>query len=216
MIRPSAILFDWDSTLVSTEMTIRRAFNATLTAFGREPWSDEVFVTVPHLSTRDSFPVIFEHDCVKANQYFYEHYLSVHLKELSLLPGVTELLDLASDHKIPLGIVSNKNGDILRKEIEFLGWENRFFSVIGSGDTSEDKPSCVPVLQALKEGNHQDFEKVWFVGDSPIDLECARKTGCYPVILKTGPQTPTLSPFEKGKVVENCLQLKKFLSNILF
>ncbi len=214
MEKPKVILFDWDNTLVGTESVIRCALNQTLEAFGKIHWSDEEFSLSPHLSLKDSFPLIFNHEWTKARDFFHSRYRAIHLRYLAPLLGVVELLDVIAHKKIPVGVVSNKTGLILREEIDHLAWSERFFSIIGSGDAAFDKPSCAPVRQAL--GKNYNHENVWVVGDSCVYLECARRAGCYPIIIKTGPKTPVLEENEKGKIVDNCLQLKIFLSQQSF
>src|SRR5947207_1478268 len=46
-----------------------------------------------------------------------------------------------------------------------------------------DKPHTAPVRLALEPSGIGAGETVWFVGDTGIDIECARNSGCIPVLL---------------------------------
>jgi len=46
-----------------------------------------------------------------------------------------------------------------------------------------DKPDAAPVTMALKPSGIAAGETVWLVGDTSIDMECARNSGCVPVFL---------------------------------
>jgi len=38
-VRPRAVLFDWDNTLIDSWPVIHESLNATLTAYGLDPWT---------------------------------------------------------------------------------------------------------------------------------------------------------------------------------
>src|SRR6202043_3230987 len=82
-----------------------------------------------------------------------------------------------------LGVVSNKTGPLLRREVARLGWAGVFGSGIGGGDAAADKPACEPVHLALTPSGIPAGEEVWFVGDTAVDMECAHNSGCIPVLL---------------------------------
>src|SRR5437016_12632946 len=82
-----------------------------------------------------------------------------------------------------LGVVSNKTGELLRREVARLGWSNFFGSIVGAGDAPADKPACEPVHLALSPSGVLAGEEVWFVGDTAVDMECALNSGCIAVLL---------------------------------
>ena len=82
-----------------------------------------------------------------------------------------------------LGIVSNKTGELLRREVARLGWSGYFGSIVGAGDAPADKPACEPVHLALASSGVPAGAEVWFVGDTAVDIECARNSGCVGVLL---------------------------------
>ncbi len=85
-----------------------------------------------------------------------------------------------------LGVVSNKRGELLRREADHLGWDGYFGRLVGAGDAEHDKPATDPVTMALSDGALTPDEAVWFVGDAAIDMECAIRATCTPILLKTG------------------------------
>jgi phosphoglycolate phosphatase len=80
-------------------------------------------------------------------------------------------------------VVSNKTGELLRREVARLGWSALFGSVVGAGDAAADKPASEPVHLALAPSGVTPGEAVWFVGDTAVDMECARNSGCTAVLL---------------------------------
>ena len=79
-------------------------------------------------------------------------------------------------------MVSNKTGAVLRREAEHLGWTGVFRPRGRRRRRRADKPAVAPILLAL-EGSGIAGAEVWFVGDTALDMECARNAGCLGVLL---------------------------------
>lgn len=183
---PKAILFDWDNTLVDTWSVAYQGINAALQAVGRLPITIEDFWQRPHHSMRDAALELFGDSFELGERIFYETVEKVHLQEIKTLHGADFLLENLKSREIYLGVVSNKEGNYLRKEVNHLGWGSYFRQVIGARDAKEDKPSSLPVLAALQDSKITPGHEVWFVGDSIVDVHCARASGCIPIVVGTG------------------------------
>ncbi|HYE49441.1 MAG TPA: HAD family hydrolase [Azospirillaceae bacterium] len=184
---PAAVLFDWDNTLVTNWRCVHAAINAALTTFGKEPWTlEESYERIRH-SLRDSFPVIFGDDWMRARDVFYAHFEAHHLEYLDPMPGAAELLRELSGRGVYLGVVSNKTGRFLRAEAAALGWDRWFGALVGATDAPVDKPAAAPVELALKPFGRGAGPDVWFVGDADVDMECAHRTGCLPILVGSTP-----------------------------
>jgi phosphoglycolate phosphatase len=183
---PVAVLFDWDNTLVDNWNTIHGALNAARRAFGMPPWSFEEAMLRIRKSARDSFPEMFGQDWEAAQKIFYDTFAETHLQSLSVKPGAVELLSRLARAAKYLGVVSNKRGDLLRKEAEHLGWTGYFGRLVGAGDADRDKPEPDPIHLALRNSGHTVGPAVWYVGDAAIDMQCALAAGCTPVLVGPG------------------------------
>jgi phosphoglycolate phosphatase len=184
--RPEAILFDWDNTLIDSWTTIHDALNVVMAAMGEPAWSlDETKARV-RLSLRQSFPRIFGQRWTQAQRIYLDAFQAIHLARLTPLPGCRELLESLARRPVYLGVVSNKTGAILRREVEELGWRRFFGSVVGAGDAAADKPDPAAVALALVPSGLTAGEQVWMVGDTWVDVECARNSGCVPILLGAG------------------------------
>jgi phosphoglycolate phosphatase len=181
---PRAVIFDWDNTLVDSWPTIAKALNVTRSAFGLETLSVDQARKNASRSARDAFPAVFGAEWKRAHDMFYKKYHEIHLDYVTPMPGADELLLWLSEQKIPLFVVTNKRGDIVRLEAAKLGWTERFSALIGSTDAPRDKPARDPVDLALsRAGLKADNPEIWFVGDTQADVECARNSGCTPVLV---------------------------------
>jgi phosphoglycolate phosphatase len=192
MNRPTALLFDWDNTLVDTWATIHEALNVMLPQLGHEPWPLAETRQRVRQSLRDTFPALFGARWEEARKLYLEAFEAIHIERLRPLPGAEALIVALHEEGHYLALVSNKTGTLLRKEVEALGWTRYFARVVGAGDAERDKPHRAPVDLALTGAAPAAMAAVWFVGDTEIDMECAVNAGCVPVLVHA--EAPDLAP----------------------
>ena len=194
IVRPRALIFDWDNTLVDTWATIHAALNTTLTAMGHIPWTLAETRTRVRASARDSFPALFGDRSDEATDIFYRAFESQHLQTLRERDGAGDTLRaLAGMDSLYLAVVSNKKGRLLRREAEHIGWTDFFTHLVGANDATRDKPAVEAVDLALADSGLRRGPDVWFVGDTDIDMICAVTASCTPVLLR--PEAPAEDEF---------------------
>jgi phosphoglycolate phosphatase len=198
--RPSAVLFDWDNTLVDSWAVIHAALNETFTTMDHPNWTRAETEARVRGSLRDTFPAMFGTRWQDAERFFYDAFGRIHLEHLSPLPGAAELLRELTETGIYLGVVSNKRGNFLRLEAEHLGWHGHFKRLAGAGDCARDKPHRDHVDHALGLGTESPGpaagRDVWFVGDADIDMVCAKNAGCHAVLVR--PSAPAVGEFHEA------------------
>lgn len=218
--RPRAILFDWDNTLVDNWGAIHVALNCALSAMGHETWSFGETRQSVRKSLRDSFPEMFGERWREAKDIFYRSFAASHLETLKPINGAGDMLEAVAAEGIYLGIVSNKMGDYLRREADHLGWTRYFAKLVGAMDAVEDKPAVAPVDLALSGSGITRGPEVWFVGDTDIDVECARNAGLTSVILHRDnvSRTEAVEAAETGLVenlsVTGCMELAQIVQDL--
>ena len=116
---PKAVFFDWDGTLVDSFAFLHAAHNYTRAQFGMDSFSLDVFAMYFGQPREKLYAEIYGADNIEAAKGHFEHYVySNHAKDLKPLPGAKELLETLEGLGIPCGVVTNKKGDLVRKEIE--------------------------------------------------------------------------------------------------
>lgn len=179
--RPSVLLYDWDNTLIDGWAGITAALNAVFTEFGHSLWTAEDTRNRVRVSLRESFPVMFGDRWEHARDVFYRTLTGQHLDHLRTMPGAMEALEAGVAW--PQGVVSNKAGSFLRREVAHLGWERFFGSVIGAGDARIDKPDPAPLHLALSQLGRSADPSVWYMGDTALDMQAARAAGVTAVLI---------------------------------
>ena len=186
--RPDAIIFDWDNTLIDSWQTIHAALVVTFTEMGRQPWTFEETKDRVRQSLRDSFPGLFGDRWEEAATIFYDAFERLHIENLRPMPNAKAMLENLSKSIPTMGVVSNKTGKYLRKEVTHLGWDRFFVDVIGAGDASRDKPDSAPMNLFRENNAMKENSLIWYVGDADIDIKTANNSGCLSVLLHTNDQ----------------------------
>lgn len=189
--KPKAVFFDWDNTLINTCSLSFYGLNALMKHFGKKQLSWEEYMQAASLSDRSFFQMYFEENEIPRAASFLQKVMDEQKPDMShIFSGVHELLSFLQKEKILSGVVSNKNGDMLREEAQSLGLSSYFQCLVGSYDTIKDKPHPLPLLYALEKVHLTPGHDIWFVGDSLADVLCAHHAGCVPVLVGAREKVP--------------------------
>ncbi len=214
--KPDAILFDWDGTLVDTIHVLTRAYNDIFLEFDMPTWTLDAAKKNIRKSAREIFPEIFPGREDRALEIYYRSIEANHLDQLARMQGVDEFLANLKSKNIPLGVISNKRDQYLKREVEYLKWQNYFSAVVGAGRGNHDKPSPEVMEIALNEmGLPLTDLEIWYVGDTEIDLEFAANFGCKKVFISHGFGTlENALKLEPDFVAGSCEELGKQLDTV--
>jgi phosphoglycolate phosphatase len=213
---PTAILFDWDNTLVDTLPVIHAAVNAAFAAIDKPAWTLEETRIGIHRSGRDARAHLYGDKWHIAEPVFYKVFKEQHLAQLTPMEAETAAtLQKLQHYSLFLGVVSNKRGDTLRTEAAHLGWTNYFQRILGATDATHDKPDPAPVHKILENTGLTPSKSIWFVGDSISDMHCAHNAGLTPVLYKTHPTAEEIvKPYSPHFSIEKLPELTKILDQM--
>ncbi len=188
------LLFDIDGTLIRTGGAGKHAMEAALrTAFGVTEIRDEVPFsgrTDPAIG-RDLLAVHGLDPTPENYDKLREAYLS-HLGPSLLanggevLPGVVDLLKRLHGKRRMGLLTGNVRAGAMHKLSHFGLWD--YFAFGGFGDIHHDRDDVArSALSALKD-HSSDYRPadVWVIGDTPLDVKCARAIGAKVVAVATG------------------------------
>ncbi len=108
-----------------------------------------------------------------------------------LLPGVSDLIGrLRNDGGITLGLLTGNYPETGILKIRAAGLDPEAFPVAAwgcDGDARRDLPRVAMDRYAGKFGRPILPSRVVVIGDTPIDIDCARANGCIALGVATGP-----------------------------
>lgn len=194
MVRPAALVFDLDGTLIDSRRDITTAINRMRAELGLPPLRLEQVVRMVGEGAR----VLVERalperpgEVDPALARYLEHYRDVCLETTHPYPGIEDML-AALGSLYPLALLSNKGEALSRKILDGLGL-TRFFREILGGDSLATRKPDPSGLRLLAERLEMPVERLLLVGDTWIDAETARNAGCPFALVEWGfPGPPKL------------------------
>src|SRR5262245_31448516 len=106
-----------------------------------------------------------------------------------VLPGVAPLLSRLSAHeRVAVGLLTGNVREGAEHKLRHYGlWEH--FSFGGFGDESHDRDDVARAAVRDAERHLQrpvEATRVWVIGDTPLDVSCARAVGAQAIAVCTG------------------------------
>lgn len=190
-------LFDIDGTLLSSGGAGKAAMEAALGSEfgvselrGRVPFSGRTDRAIG----RDLFSL---HD-IEESPHHWQRFLTAYLGHLPdclakhdgrVLPGIARLLvDLGGREDVALGLLTGNVRDGARLKLGHYGLFHHF-AFGGFGDHHLDR--CDVAREALTAvrshlNGSVDLDRLWVIGDTPLDIACARSIGARVAAVGTG------------------------------
>ncbi len=190
------ILFDIDGTLVNTGGAGRDALHWALTTeFAvADPFQVNLSGRTDRGITRELFDAHAIPHTDENWQRFQQAYLVGLLDHLPrrkgyVLPGVVALLHaLRNTPDVALGLLTGNVREGARRKLAFYGLEEHF-AFGGFGDHQHDRDDVARealVASRLHVGEELASDRIWVIGDTPLDVRCARAIGAKVVAVATG------------------------------
>ena len=193
-------LFDIDGTLLASGGAGKHAM---YTAIRSEFCPDHVHDGVPFAGRTDRAIVrdLFQLHAIENSTENWGRFLRAYLGHLPgclaerqghVLPGVSELLScLARRDDVALGLLTGNVRDGAQVKLGFYGLFDYFrFGGFGDSHMNRDdvaREALVDVRRHLGESVRLD--QVWVIGDTPLDVRCARAIGVRVLAVATGQHT---------------------------
>lgn len=189
-LRYRAVLFDLDGTLVDSYAALADAVNYARRQHGLEDLQElEIrgFVGdgLDSLLQR-AFATVDVPPLVRGA--FERRYDEICCADSRVLGEVEPTLERLSELNVVMAVCTNKPTSFSRKILEHLGLARHFRSIVGPDLACARKPDARHVLAALASTGCSPSEAL-FVGDMPIDVEAARRSGLDVAVVATGSST---------------------------
>ena len=185
-MRPRAVVFDLDGTLIDGYAAIEDALGHAMSALGfPSPGRERVKEMVGHGLEKLLEQAVGEELASEGVRLFREFYPKVAVEKSILLPGVPEVLRKLSRSGFSLALASNKPLRFSRLILESKGVAGYFREFAGPDPMHAPKPDPA-MLHVLMAAMGSTPEVTVCIGDMEVDVEFARAGGCRAIVLPTG------------------------------
>lgn len=200
-MKPKAVIFDLDGTLLDTVPGLSKAMNEILIKYHFPIHTiDEyksyigngikalVEQSVPEVSDTQLLEKMYKEKSLLYNEYWKD---GTHL-----FPGISDMLTALTNKKITLAIFSNKEDYFTQQIVSHFLHEWPFLSVTGRTDSIPKKPDPSGIHVIMSKASFTPDEWVC-VGDKDADIESASNAGVRSFWVswgyqKTPPQNATI------------------------
>jgi phosphoglycolate phosphatase len=183
------VVFDLDGTLVDSRTDIANAANATIESFGGTRISDEAIVGMvgegSALLVRRALDAAgLDPDAPGALDTFIGFYEQHLLDHTVPYEGMTDAL-ARLDGQVTMAVLTNKPQRASEHVLEGLGLRRFFRDVIGGDTALGRKPDPAGLFELMGRAGARP-DTTLLVGDSPVDLETARRARTHVCLARYG------------------------------
>ena len=183
------VIFDLDGTLAHTLDDIVSAINEILMQFrfarldraAIQPMIGDGLHKLLHRASGTDDPAIV---AAMVDQY-RPIYLAEMLNATRLYDGVASMLDVLTESKVPMSVLSNKPHEFTAPMCEMLLARWPFVCMEGADDRFAKKPDPSRAIHLCERMRVSPSES-YFVGDSAVDVATGRNAGMVPIAVTWG------------------------------
>ena len=184
----SAVLFDFDGTLVdTTEMIHQSMRHATSSVLGREDIPRETLLANVGQPLPRQMELLNAEKAELLLEAYRSHHEEHHDALIGEFPGVDRSLSRLQAAGIKVAIVTSKRRPSVEMALDnFPALRNVVDRFVTMEDTTEHKPHPEPLLRGLELLGGVPKERAAYVGDSPFDVEAAKAAALTSVAVSWG------------------------------
>lgn len=201
MSEPLLVLFDIDGTLVNTSGAGRRALVRAYEevfgipdAFAGYSFSGTTDLHIVRTAFLRNGGLEPTEERIALARSAYMERLTEEMKRgcaegsVVVFPGVYQILDALDAQRIPVGLATGNFEEGAREKLVPVGlWQRFSFGGFGSDYEHRGMLTQVGVERGLKKhGVPFEPDRIWVVGDSPLDIKAARYVGVRVLAVATG------------------------------
>lgn len=170
------IVFDLDGTVVDTVDLIVESFRHATRTVLRQELPDEVILAGVGQPLMTQMERLSAEHARELYDVYREYNHRRHDELIRSYEGIEAMLTGLREAGRRLGIVTSKSRDTTAMAFRAVDLADQFDVVITASDTTEHKPSPVPLLLCLERLNARP-QGALYVGDSPFDIQAGRAAG---------------------------------------
>lgn len=189
--KPSGCIFDLDGTLVDSLQDIAESLNECLALLGHPPRPVEdyrylVGEGIPTLAQRllgSTHPLLI----ARLTELARARYRTRPLRHTRPYAGICKLIEQLRAAGLRLGVLSNKPHEMTVRVVRAF-WPDCFDAIQGYIEEDLRKPNPFYALR-LCEQLHIQPPQTWLIGDTPTDVQTARRAGTVAIGVAWGFRT---------------------------
>ncbi|MGY2130548.1 HAD family hydrolase [Blastococcus sp. SYSU DS0617] len=190
----TGIAFDLDGTLVNSGADIAGAINAMLATHGIQAQPVGYVEQFIGEGTRNLVAGVYRGMGIEVSgerldedtRTYLQSYAENPVVHSTLYADARAGLTALAQRGVALGVCTNKTQHMAEAVLTGLGLRDLFAAVVGADAVAASKPAPEHLLTALEQMG-TPMDQALFVGDTDVDVECARRAGVPLVLVDWAP-----------------------------
>jgi len=191
------IFFDLDGTLIDTVPLILECFEHTFTKHFGISRPEEETISYIGMPIYDHLHSIYPGQEAEITATYMEYNLSRFERGIAIFTGIFDVLKELHKNGVTLAVITSRKKQTTKIALELFNIFEYFTYIITSEDTKRHKPNGDPLIKAMEDAGIKNPNEVLYVGDSPVDILCAKDAG-----TKSAGVAWTYNPREKLEKAE--------------
>lgn len=172
------LIFDLDGTLVDNRALVYDAFRAGFLAIGHPRYTDDELLAMFGPTQEEIYQQRAGDRWEEGYQAYLAYYRRHATRDSLCIPGLAETLEWACNQGLLLGVVTGGSETGARLNLDLTGLTAYFKDISMNGIPSAPKHQRIVVMAT---GWALPFNQVAFIGDTPADMDHAKRAGAMPV-----------------------------------
>lgn len=194
---PDGVIFDMDGVLADTREFHLRSFQELGAEHG-VPMTAEQFQVMFGLENSKFLPIMFGRELSpelirQMADWKEARYRELIADQLSLLPGVHEVIAWLKSRGLPIAVASSAPRQNIQQILHSTGVEDLFDAILSCEDVTRHKPEPDVFLLAA-ERIQRSADRCWVIEDSLHGIQAAKSAGCQAIAVATTHPASELGP----------------------
>ncbi|MEY4295159.1 MAG: Phosphoglycolate phosphatase [Pseudomonadota bacterium] len=201
LVRPAAIFFDLDGTLIDSAPDLGAAADKMRTDRGLPSLADSLYRPMAGAGARGMLKIAFEitpehPDFLIMREEFFRNYeasIGAADARTFAFDGVDDMLRSLEAIGLPWGIVTNKSKRFTEPLVALMPVLRGVCAVVSGDTTPHAKPHPAPLLEACRLASHTgkglqtiDPKQCWYLGDDKRDIDAGKAAGMTTIAVTWG------------------------------
>jgi HAD superfamily hydrolase (TIGR01509 family) len=212
LVSVTAVLFDFDMTLVDSGVAVTECMNMMADAVGCRRVTRDEMLSVIGKTLEDEWRLLWGRCEPGWLDFYRSNFVDAEFGLITRYEGTRPALSELREMGIKVGVVSNRK--YARRAVDICGIADLCDVAIGLEDVTNPKPHPDALLLALERLGASRSEAM-YVGDTDIDIKTAEAAGVFGVGVTTGSfDSERLTAAGAALVCSDLRELPEFIKNI--
>lgn len=189
IVKPDVIFFDFDGTISDNTQQLGFAFKMALKKHGFNE-SDLIKIIESELQGDYYTPwemaekQLTKTEFIAMEKDYHKYYFDLVKTEMyKEVEGVRNFLEFCKKEKIPMIILSGRDGFAVRNEAKYRDWNKYFAGIYGEWDFDNFVKPQIEALQMAAKKSHIKYKTCWYIGDTNTDIQMAINAKCEAIYV---------------------------------